>query len=334
MNKKEAPYLSLLIIILPVFLVLLALCLGRYPIPPETVAKIILSPYNSAVDETLRTVVINIRIPRILLALTVGAGLSIAGASYQATFSNPLAAPDTLGVSAGASFGAALGLLLSENMFVVQTSALVFGGVSIFFTYSVSRIRNTSNILMIVLAGVIVSAFFSAMVSFVKYIADPYSRLPAITFWLMGSMTGATYEKLIYGLPFILAGLAVVLLLRWRLNILTLPEDEIKSLGVNVKRIRWTIILSSTIITASAVSMCGQIGWIGLVIPHIARMLVGSNNKNVIPVSLSLGASYMLIIDTVSRSVISSEIPLSILTAIIGAPVFAYVFMRKGGYWF
>ena len=256
------------------------------------------------------------------MAIVVGAGLTCAGNTYQALFSNPLATPDILGVTSGTCVGAILAIILSCSIFETQMIALAFGLLSVWFTLKIAGKNSSRSMVYLVLAGVIASSLFNAIGSLLKYTADPQDKLPEITYWLMGSFTGASYKKIAVGSPLILSGIVVIYLLRWRLNILSLSEDEAKASGINLPRTRLIFILASTVITASAVSMCGQVGWIGLLIPHCARMLVGSNNRYVIPVSLSLGASFMILIDTLSRTISIIELPLSILTAIIGAPVF------------
>jgi iron complex transport system permease protein len=313
--------------LVPLILAFLAICMGRYWVSP---VQVFMALAGHPADKTIESVVLHIRLPRVLIALLVGAGLSLSGAALQAIFANPLASPDITGVASGASFGAALGLLLFSNMAVVQVLALLFGCGAIFLTFSLSRARGDGSVLMIVLAGIIIASLFNALVSLIKYVADPFSKLPAITFWLMGSMTGVSYEKLVPAAAAILFGSTVIVLMRWRLNALSLGEDEIIALGIHPQRTRWTLILCAALIVSAGVSVCGQIGWIGLVVPHLARVSAGTDNRRVVPVSISLGASYMLIIDTIARSVTSAEIPLSILTATLGAPVFGYLFFRKG----
>ena len=263
----------------------------------------------------------------------MGAGLSCAGAAFQGLFSNPLATPDTLGVASGASFGAVLGLLMHGNLILVQILALIFGILSCIITYSISRRNGKSSIVMIVLAGMVISAVFEALVSLMKYVADPEEELPTITYWLMGSMSRSTYNNLIMGAPFIIAGILLIFALRWRLNIMSLNEDEASSLGMNIQIMRLIFIAASSMITASCVSMCGQVGWVGLLIPHIARMIGGNNNRSVIPMSIGLGAFFMIIMDTFARAATAAEIPISILTAIVGAPVFIILLRKTGGAW-
>ena len=334
--KLSSQFKLAVLIIAPILIGFFALCLGRYMVTPTEVGDVLLQQVfgmAKEVPDVHLSVVWNIRLPRILLALLVGMGLAVSGAAFQGLFSNPLATPDTLGVAAGASFGAALGILLFENIFVVQLLSVIFGIVAVALTYSISKIKGKSTILMVVLGGMVTSAFFQALISLIKYVADPETKLPAITYWLMGSMASVSYNTLLYGAPLIIVGTIVLYLLRWRLNILALSEDEARTMGYNLQHMRWLVILASTAITASAVSMCGQIGWIGLLIPHISRMLVGTNNQKVIPVTISMGACYIGIIDTVARSASSAEIPLSILTALIGAPFFGYLLRKTGGGW-
>lgn len=334
--RKKSVFIKILLLVSPIIVGIIALCVGRYVLTLGEVRDVLVNQFiNSSVNvpETNISVVCNVRMPRIILAMLVGMGLSVSGAAFQGLFSNPLATPDTLGVAAGASFGAALGLLITENMFAVQIIALIFGLIAVGGTYMISKIQGKTTILMVVLSGMVTSSFFQALISLIKYVADPETKLPAITYWLMGSMASVSYKTIATGIPFILIGVIVIYLLRWRLNILALSEDEAKTMGVKVSRLRWIVILAATLVTASAVSMCGQVGWIGLLIPHISRMLVGTNHKRVVPVSISLGASYMIIIDTFARSIVATEIPLSILTALIGAPVFAYLLRKTGGGW-
>lgn len=314
-------------------LALAAIGMGRFSMSiPQTVATLFPGSLpDIEVTQTMRSVIFNIRLPRVLLSLLAGAGLSVAGASFQGLFSNPLATPDTLGVATGASFGAALGILLGCDMLMTQVCALFMGMLAVAIVYAVSRVRGGTNMVMIILGGMVVSSLFSALVSMIKYVADPQDVLPAITFWLMGSLSATNFQTLVLGAPFIIAGTAMIFALRWRLNVLSLNEDEAHTLGVNVKLLRLLVILASTMITASVVSMCGLIGWVGLLIPHISRMIFGNDNRRVIPASIALGAIFMLVIDTIARTATASEIPVSILTAVIGAPVFIILLRKTGG---
>ncbi|MBU5255978.1 FecCD family ABC transporter permease [Tissierella praeacuta] len=328
--------LRVLLILMPIVVGFVALCIGRYMVEPKQVIDVLTNQFlgfPEIVEDIDLSVVWKIRLPRIFLSMLVGMGLAVSGAAFQGLFSNPLATPDTLGVAAGSAFGAALGLLLTSNMFLVQIIALIFGIIAVGLTHVISKIKGRSTNLMIVLAGMVTSAFFQALISLIKYVADPETKLPAITYWLMGSMSSISFNALMTGAPFILVGVTILYILRWKLNILALSEDEAKTMGINVTYLRGLVIVASTLITASTVSMCGQVGWIGLLIPHTARMLVGSNNQKVIPVSIGLGSTYMIIIDTLARSATAAEIPLSILTALIGAPFFAYLLRKTGGGW-
>ena len=317
-------------LLLPLVFGLVSLCVGRFTIPLQEVLTTLLAPFGYEVNDKFEMIVWNVRLPRVLMAILVGAGLAVAGATFQAVFSNPLASPDTLGVSSGAAFGAALAILFSLSAVFVQSIAIIFGIIAIAVTFLLSRLKGNGNMLLIVLAGVIVSAFFTALVSAIKYVADPQQKLPEITYWLMGSLSGSSWDELLFSAPLILIGVIGIFLLRWRLNILVLSEEEISSMGMRVTHIRWAVILLATMIIAASVSVVGQVGWIGLVIPHIARAIVGTDHRKTIPVCISLGAAFLILIDTISRSVIAGEVPLSILTAIIGAPLFAFLYFRKG----
>lgn len=311
---------------------LAAMTVGRFHVTIyETASALLPGLFHADLSPMARNVILDIRLPRILLALLSGAGLAAAGAAFQAIFSNPLATPDTLGVATGASFGAALGILFGLPSPLVQLTALAAGIAAVALVIFVSRVRGSSSVIMMILAGMVVSALFSAMVSLVKYAADPQDVLPAITFWLMGSLSSATRQSLAMGTPLICLGILIIWLYRWKLNAMTLSEDEAASLGINVKRVRLLIIAGAAMITASVVSMCGLIGWVGLLIPHASRMLFGSDNRAVVPSSLALGALFMLAIDTAARSAAASEIPASILTAVIGAPFFIFLLRRTGG---
>ena len=322
--------------LLPIVVAVVSLGIGRFYVDPITIVKILTSqvfPIDQTWSNMEETVVMNVRFPRILLALLIGSGLAMAGASFQGMFGNPLVSPDILGVSAGAGFGASLGILLFGQGVTAQLLALVFGLLAILFTFFVAGNRKNAAIYMFVLAGVITSALFNALISLTKFVADPEEKLPAITYWLMGSLGTATYRDLSIAGPIILFGMLILYVLRWRLNLLTLPEDEAKSMGIPVTALKWAVIAGATIITAATVAAAGIVGWVGLIISHVARMFVGNNNQFVLPVSLAIGSVYLLIIDDLARSLTATEIPLSILTAIIGAPFFAYLLRRMGGRW-
>lgn len=332
MNDETKEIISLvLIIFLPIFLFFASFLLGRYPISPIDVVSTILSPVfpQLEVSSTITTIVFEIRLPRIIAALVVGAALAMAGAAFQSIFKNPLVSPDLLGVSNGAGFGAALAILISGANVVTQIFAFVFGLISVTITYLISRAYKAGGILVLVLSGVAISAFFNALISAIKFIADPDDKLPEIVYWLMGSLASVTMEKLIMIIIPILIGFIILFTLRWRMNLLAMGDEEAQALGLNPTRTRLLIIAGCTLLTSAAVSISGIVGWIGLVIPHMARMIVGPDNKILIPASLSLGASFLLLIDNISRAIISIEIPIGILTAIIGVPIFLYL-LRKG----
>lgn len=327
---RFTPLAVILMFVLPVVIGLGCICVGRMEIPISDVFKTIGAIFTGQeTDVQNYSIIVNLRLPRILMAIIVGAGLTCAGNTFQSLFSNPLATPDILGVTSGTCVGAILAIILSCGILGTQLIALAFGLVSVLFTIKIAGRNKNGSMIYLVLAGVIASSLFNAIGSLLKYTADPQDKLPEITYWLMGSFTSATYQKLLIGSPLIIVGIVIIYLLRWKLNILALSEDEAKASGIDLKKTRMIFIFASTLITASAVSMCGQIGWIGLLIPHCARMLVGSNNRYVVPLSISLGASFMILIDTLSRSLTVIELPLSILTAIIGAPVFILLLNRS-----
>ena len=313
--------------LLPLVTAVACLGIGRIPISPAE----ILSALQGNASKITATTLWNLRLPRILLAALVGAGLSTAGCAFQSLFANPLATPDTLGVASGASFGAALGLLLGLPLLGVQLAALLMGGIAVALTW-LGGAGKGKGMSTIVLSGIMMGSLFNALVSLVKYVADEESQLPAITYWLMGGLNNAAYETLLLGAPPILAGILILYLLRWRMNLLPLGEDEAKASGVHIGRLRGITVVCATAITASCVSMCGQVGWVGLLIPHVCRMKFGSNHLSLLPASISLGAAFMIVVDTLARSTSAQEIPVSILTAIIGAPFFILLMRRTGGW--
>ena len=320
------------LILLPAAVSFIALCVGRYPLPVTDVARAIAEKLGANVTAGAQTAQIlwSMRLPRVLLALLVGAGLSASGCAFQSLFANPLATPDTLGVASGASFGAAAALLFGLGLAGVQVSALICGLAAVALTYLSGRGRGGTN--TVVLAGIMIGSLFTALVSLVKFTADTESQLPAITYWLMGSLGGKSYDTLALGAPLILAGLIVLWLLRWRMNLLPLPEDEARASGTNIRALRTTVILAATAMTASCVSMCGQVGWVGLLVPHICRMKYGSNHLVLVPASISVGAAFLVAVDTLARTATAAEIPISILTAILGAPFFILLMRRSGGW--
>lgn len=317
--------------LLPIVTALISLCIGRMNLSVMEVIHTLTDAARGNRQSQNYSIVINLRAPRIIMAIIVGAGLTCAGNAFQSLFSNPLAAPDVLGVTSGTCVGAIIAIIMSMGIMETQLLALAFGLFAVWITMMLAGDRNGQSVVFLVLAGVIISALFNAVGSLLKYTADPLDKLPAITYWLMGSFTSASYKKIMVGSPLILTGIAVIYLMRWKLNILSLSDDEARASGMDLKKTRLIFVLAATVITASCVSMCGQVGWIGLLIPHCSRMFVGSNNRYVVPVGISIGASFMIIIDTFSRSISVIELPLSILTAIIGAPVFISLLKRNRG---
>ena len=322
--------------LLPFVVIFWSLFIGRYEVEPVTVVKVLLSqvfPMEQTWTGAEETVIFQVRLPRVIAAVIVGAALSMAGAAYQGLFKNPLVSPDILGVSSGAGFGAAIAILFSTGAWMIQVSAFAGGTLAVMGTYFLSRLYKSGQMLVLVLSGVIISAFFGALLSITKYVADPYEKLPTIVFWLMGSLSSVRYSDIMAILPAIIIGGGVLILIRWRINLLALSQDEAKTLGIDLKRITKVIIISATLLTAASVCISGIIGWVGLVVPHLGRMITGPDYKKLLPLTAVMGASYLLIMDDLSRTIIATEIPLGILTALIGAPFFAYLLWRRKTGW-
>lgn len=331
-ERKFRPIGLFILIILPILASLLGLALGRMSLSPREILGFFLSFIkNEAYDPMLESVLINIRLPRVLTALIVGSGLAVAGLSFQSIFANPLATPDILGVASSASLGAILGIVLSLTSLGIQILAMITGLIGVFFVLKIAKKDGRAPTIMLILSGLVASSLANALGSLLKYMADPTDKLPAITYWLMGSFARSSYKNLIFAGPIILLGILIIWTYGYSLNILSLSEDEAESLGLDVKKTRLRLILASTMITASSISLCGQIGFIGLIIPHMARMMVGANTRYLLPVSLSLGGGLMVMIEALSRSVSVVELPISILTAIIGAPIFIKLIRSTGG---
>ncbi len=326
-NSKKILF-NVFLVLIPIIVAIVSLSIGRMMISFDEIYKSIFNFKNA--DKTFRLIIINYRLPRIILAILCGMGLSVAGLSFQALFSNPLATPDTIGVASGASFGAVVAILFSANNIVVQILSVLMGLIAVSLTWVNAKSKNL-NLSYLVLSGIMVGSVFNALVSLVKFVADPDSKLPTITYWLMGGLGNSGYKSLIIGAPIIIISIVITYLLRWRLNLLSLSEDELVSQGVNVKSLRIIVIILSTVMTASVISMCGQVGWVGLIVPHLCKMKFGNNHVTLVPIVISVGAVFMLIVDTIARSITATEIPISILTALIGAPFFIYLLriMRK-----
>jgi iron complex transport system permease protein len=325
---------KLVLILLPVVAFLFSFAIGRYAISiPQLLSTLYGHYFGSVAEASLETVVFNIRLPRIFAAMLVGAALSTAGAAYQGMFKNPLVSPDILGASAGAAFGACLALYLSQTMFIVQISAFLFGLIAVLFAYLINLKLDYDPTIGLVLGGILISTLFSSGTGVLKYYADANDKLPLITFWLMGSLSSVDKIDLFSALIPMLMGFIPLFLVRWKLNVLAFGEEEARTLGINTKRLRLIVIISSTLITAASVSISGMIGWIGLVIPHLARAIVGPNYKTLLPVTFILGASYLLLVDDLARCLGSVEVPLGILTSLIGVPFFILIFKNNVRGW-
>ena len=325
----------LVLVALPLVSGVLCLCIGRYSsTAEETLSALWRILTQGVVDgDNLAKIIRDMRLPRIALAMLVGGGLSVAGLAFQSLFANPMATPDTLGVAGGASFGAVLALLLGAGSSATQIAALLMGFAAVGLTMMIGKGKGAEGSLTsMILGGMIISSLFSALISLVKLVADTDSKLPAITYWLMGSLSNATWRMVGFSMPFILGGIVMLYAIRWRLNILPLSEDEIRASGSNVRTLRSITALSGTMIVAACVSACGQVGWVGLLIPHICRMALGSDHLVLVPASISIGAVFMVWVDTAARSISPTEIPVSVLTAIIGAPVFIALLRKTGGW--
>jgi iron complex transport system permease protein len=331
-NKKQIAIICLI----PVILFFVSLSIGRYDISPVTAGNILISQFFSLPmnwTDVQETVLVQIRLPRVIAVMLVGAGLAASGSAFQGLFRNPLVSSDILGVAAGAGFGAALGILISGDPVIIQILAFIWGIIAVIIAWGLSMVYKAGSSLILVLAGIIVGSFFSAMISLTKYVADPYQKLPAIVFWLMGSMSSTNWKDVYTVSIPIIGGIIILILLRWRITILACGEEEAQSLGIDTTRMAQIIIIVCTVITASGVCISGIIGWVGLVIPHLGRMIVGPDFRRLLPVSIILGASYLLVIDDLARSLTTQEIPLGILTSVIGVPFFAYLLSRKKVGW-
>ena len=314
-------------------LFLLSFVMGRYGVPLGQVVRILLSgvlPLEQTWTDNMAIAVLNVRLPRILLACLVGCGLSAAGTGYQTVFQNPMAAPDILGASSGACFGAALAILTGQSAVMTTVFAFLASLLSVALVYLVGNHTRGNRVVNLLLAGIMVGSLFSACTSYIKLVADPTNQLPQITYWLMGSLSGTRLGKVRFAAVCMAVGLVPLLLLRWRMNLLTLSPDEARTMGVHTDRLRLAVILSSTVLTAAAVSVSGMIGWVGLVIPHLSRRIVGSDCRRLMPMSCLFGAAFLLLVDNMARCLTATEIPIGILTAFVGAPFFIYLMVRGG----
>jgi iron complex transport system permease protein len=342
-NEKAAPvaYLQtlayIILLALPLLLMLVALTLGRYPISLGNVVRIFLSlidrSFAAGISDTAYNLVLRVRLPRTLVALLIGASLGITGAGFQGIFKNPLVDSNILGVTSGAGFGAALALFLTASPWQVQISAFAFGLIAVVLSFAGSRLYKTAPMIVLTLMGILVGSFFMSLTSLLKTLADPLDTLPTITFWLLGGLTGIVWKDVPWLSIITLVGSSYLILTRWRFNILSLGDEEATALGINPNRLKIAVIIVSTLMTAAAVAAGGVIGWVGLVIPHAGRILVGPDHKRLLLASLSLGASFLLLIDNISRVALPGEVPLGVLTGLIGVPLLMALLFRNRTGW-
>lgn len=334
-SKRRSACLAAVLIALPVVFLVGSLALGAYAISPFEVFEIIVSRFTGnteGVDQMAAGIVWQTRLPRALAAALVGAGLAVTGALFQGLFRNPLAAPDTLGVSNGAGFGAGLAIILGASAVGTQLGAIAFGLAAVGLAFAVVS-RGRANTVTLILSGMLIGSLFSSLVALLKFVADPTEKLPQIVYWLMGSLSNITYESILMILPLYIVAMAVLFLYRWRVNVLSLGDKEAKSFGLNVARDRGILIVACSVVTALVVSISGIIGWVGIVVPHLARMLVGPDFRRLLPASISLGICYLIAIDDLCRTVTAFEIPIGVITGIIGVPMFLYFIYRRKVSW-
>lgn len=332
-KKRKNTYIMLGLTLLLLVCFALSITMGRYEISLKELWLVLSSrlfPVEQSWSALTDNIVMQVRIPRIIVAILVGAALSVSGTSYQCIFRNPMAAPDVLGASTGAGFGAALAILLGKSSGVVTLWAFIASIVCVLLAVFSARLSKGNRVLSLVLAGIMIGSLFQAATSYLKLIADPHNTLPEITYWLMGSLAGVRPNELSYVWIPMLIGFVPIFCLRWKMNLLTMEDAEAKTMGVNTKRVRVIVIICSTMLTASAVAVSGVIGWVGLVIPHIGRRLVGSDCRALVPASALLGGTFLLLVDDLARNLYTTELPLGVLTAVIGAPFFIYLLSRKG----
>lgn len=333
-NIADTRYKQLFFTILFLFIltIIIALSTGRYYISFFNTIQILLSymiPSKTNYLQTAAGVIINLRLPRIIGAILIGSSFAVSGASYQAVFKNPLVSPDLLGVSSGATVGAAAVILLGGDKFLVQIGAFLGGILAVTLAIIIPKILKNNSIILLVLSGIIVSGLMSSVIGIIKFVADPEEELAEIVYWQMGSLAKINLTDIYSILPLITISLFILLAVRWRINILSLGDKEARLIGVNVDLLRFIVIICSTMLTASAVSISGTIGWLGLIIPHLARLLIGSDNTKVLPISIFLGSIFLIIVDTLARVLTPAELPLTILTGLIGAPFYFWLLARQ-----
>jgi iron complex transport system permease protein len=316
---------------------LLAFTVGRYPVSLAELANVLFSKitaHRADVSPAVESVIMQVRGPRVLAAALVGAALAVAGTAFQGLFRNPLVSPDILGASSGAALGAVIGIFFSLGVIAIQAFAFVGGLLAVAAVYVIgSAVRSRDPILVLVLTGVVVGSLLGAGVGLVKYLADPYNQLPAMTFWLLGSLAAANVSDLLPLFGPVAIGTVVLIALRWRMNVMSLPEEEARSLGVATGPLRIAIVVAATLTTSASVATAGIIGWVGLVVPHLARSLVGPDFARLLPAAAILGGGYLLLIDTLARTAAEVEIPLGILTAVVGTPFFIWLLANMQRNW-
>ena len=338
MSKKDNGYTIKFLILIAAFLaaIIISVVLGRYAVSVDDFFKILWSrlPFTDP-DQTwepvTEKVLLEIRLPRVAAALLIGASLSMAGVCYQGMFRNPLVSPDILGASTGAGFGAALAILLGAGYFLISSMAFLFGISAVLLAYAVSRFSKTNETLAMILSGMVISSLFSAGTSFIKLVADTDDQLPAITYWLMGQLSSIKVPDVKFIIIPMAIGMIPLIFIRWRLNLLTIEAETSKSVGVNITLLRLIVVICATLLTAAAVSVSGMIGWIGLIIPHLCRMIYGYDYRRLIPATALFGATFLLVVDDVARMATTAEIPIGILTSFLGAPLFLYLLITGGG---
>ena len=334
-DRTKGKYKTKTAILAAVFVVVFfgSFMLGRYPIMPDELIKILLSKVfdiQQTWPDAAETVVFNIRLPRVLAAGMVGASLAVAGVAYQGMFQNPMVSPGVLGASSGAGCGAALAILLGFSYYAISFMAFLFGLGAVMLAYAISRVSKINPVLAMVLAGMLISSLFSSGTSFIKLVADTQSQLPAITYWLMGSLVSIKQGDVAFAVIPMLVGMVPLFLLRWRINLLTVGEEEALSMGIDTTRLRLVVIICATLLTAISVSISGVIGWVGLVIPHFCRMIFGYDYRRLIPTNVLFGATFLIVVDNVARLATTAEIPIGILTSFIGCPIFVYLILTGG----
>lgn len=335
MKLKKPAYSRRFAVLTVVFVTALfgSVLLGRFSITPKELFRLILSRFvrtEQSWRDGAEKVAFEIRFPRVAAAGLVGAALAVAGVSYQGMFRNPMVSPDILGASTGAGFGAALAILLGAGYFGISLSAFCFGLLAVAAAYLVSCMSRTNQTIALILAGMMVSSLFSASTSYIKLVADTQQQLPAITYWLMGSLSSIKPKDVLFLVIPVAIGLVPLMVLSWRMNLLTLGEEEARSMGVNTRLLRLAVIVCATLLTAASVAVSGMIGWVGLVIPHFCRMLFGYDYRRLLPAAALFGASFLIVVDDIARLATAGEIPLGILTAFVGAPIFLYLVLTGG----